>query len=210
MATSKKGRVVLDLDSTLIYAEPTEDFDMDKHKEKYLKFKSYDMDGFYIVFERPGLQEFLDFLFKNFNVSVWTAASKDYALFIIKNIVCKEKDRKLDHIFFSYHCDVSSAKKTGTKDLSTLWDIFNLPEYNNKNTVIIDDYDEVHQTQPGLCIISVPEFKFSTNGSEEDQYFSELKPHMEKLAKTIESDSPIDDVVKDINRNMNDLYKRSK
>ena len=40
-------------------------------------------DGHYKVFERPGLQEFLDYLFANFNVSVWTAASKSYALFII-------------------------------------------------------------------------------------------------------------------------------
>ena len=44
------------------------------------KFSYHDMDGYYIVFERPGLQEFLDYLFANYIVSVWTAATKDYAI----------------------------------------------------------------------------------------------------------------------------------
>jgi TFIIF-interacting CTD phosphatase-like protein len=207
---SNKPRAILDLDSTLIYAEPTEDYDFTKNKEKASKFKYHDMDGYYIVFERPGLQDFLDFLFKTYTVSVWTAASKDYALFVIDKIVLQKSGRTLDHIFFSYHCDISSAKKTGTKDLSTLWDVFNLPGYTKENTVILDDYDEVHRTQPGACVIAIPEFKFATEGSENDGYFKALRPHMEKLAKQIEAGRPIDDMVKDINREMNAWYKEHK
>ena len=79
--------VILDLDQTIISAETPKEIDLtgqDKIKAK--KFTFHDMDNYYIVFERPGLQKFLDFLFANFSVSVWTAASKDYAAFIIKNI----------------------------------------------------------------------------------------------------------------------------
>lgn len=66
----------------------------------------------YIVFERPHLQEFLDFLFSNFKVSVWSAATKDYVLFVINNIIYRDHpERKLEWIFFDEHC--STSKKLG-------------------------------------------------------------------------------------------------
>ena len=63
-----KINVILDLDSTLICAEPIESLP----KGDFSEFKVYNMDDYYKVFERPYLQEFLDFLFANFNVSIWT------------------------------------------------------------------------------------------------------------------------------------------
>ena len=75
--------ILLDLDQTCISAEsldgdePEFNYQNPKHLKKAQKYRYEDMDGYYMVFERPGLQEFLDFLFKNFNVSIWTAASKD-------------------------------------------------------------------------------------------------------------------------------------
>ena len=102
--------VVLDLDQTLISAEDWDSKDFKKHKNKAKKFEFHDMDGYYIVFERPNLQSFLDYLFANFNVSVWTAASKDYALFIIDKIILSKPGRHLDWIFFSY-CDISKKKR---------------------------------------------------------------------------------------------------
>lgn len=204
-----KPRILLDLDSTLIYAEPTEDYDFNKNKEKAGKFKYHDMDGYYIVFERPGVQKFLDYLFNNYNVSVWTAASKDYALFVIQKIVLQKPGRKLDHIFFSYHCDISSWKKSGTKDLATLWDIFRLPGYSKDTTVILDDYDEVLNTQPGNCIVALP-FEFATEGSEDDTFLEVLRPHMETLAEDIRNGQPIQDRVKDTNQRMLEWSKSQK
>ena len=94
--------IILDLDQTIISAEADEDYDFNKNNKKVKLFKYYDMDSYYIIFERPGLQPFLDFLFSNFNVSIWTAASKDYALFIINKIILQnKKKRKIDWIFFS-------------------------------------------------------------------------------------------------------------
>ena len=116
-----RPNLLLDLDQTMISAEADEEYDFKKYKEKSKLFEFNDMDGYYLVFARPGLQEFLDYIFKNFNVSIWTAASKDYALFIIeKMILVGKKERKLDWIFFSYHCDVSKKHKKGSKDLSIL------------------------------------------------------------------------------------------
>ena len=62
--TQQKVNVLLDLDQTVISAEGDDEYDHDKSKDKAKKFKFHDMDGYYIVFERPGLQPFLDWLFK--------------------------------------------------------------------------------------------------------------------------------------------------
>ncbi len=168
--------VILDLDQTLISAIDYKEYTKKDKKRKAL-FKSHDMSDHYIVFERPGLQQFLDFLFENYNVSVWTAASRLYATFIIQDIILQNKpNRKLDWIFYSYHCDISQdeTKSGGTKDLSLLWKQFKLKGFNSKNTVILDDYDEVYDTQPGNCIIANP-FEVTENNSEKDQYLQKLE-----------------------------------
>ena len=131
----KKKNLILDLDETLINALSEEEQSMvrDFDERKNL-FKYTNMDSYYSVFHRPGLQKFLKYIFKNFNVSIYTAASKDYALFIIEHIILRnKKKRKLDYIFFSYHCDLSKKLKNGIKDLSILWDIYNLEGYNKNN-----------------------------------------------------------------------------
>ena len=117
---NRKLNILLDLDETLISSKASEEFNF-KNKKKMKKFDFEDMDGYYIIFERPNLQKFLTYVFENFNVSVWTAASKDYALFIIdKIIIGNRKNRKLDYIFFSYHCDISKKMVKGIKRLQIL------------------------------------------------------------------------------------------
>ena len=184
--TEKKFNILLDLDQTLISAETEEDYDFVANREKAKLFDFHDMDGYYIIFERPGLQKFLNFLFKNFNVSVWTAASKDYALFIIDKIILKNKpERKLDWIFFSYHCDLSRKLLKGSKDLSILWDLYKITGYSSENTIIIDDYDEVYNTQKKNCIVALP-FEFDESNSEQDTYLEKLQEilHLSKDSDT--------------------------
>jgi hypothetical protein len=179
--SSNKINILLDLDQTLISAESTSDYDFKKNKSKSKKFTFYDMDGYYIVFERPNLQTFLDDLFANFNVSVWTAASKDYALFIIDKIILQNNNkRKLDWVFFSYHCDISQKIKKGSKVLEMLWDVYKIPGYNKNNTFILDDYDEVYNTQPDNCIIAKP-FEFEDTNSNKDNFLSKLSVKLKDL-----------------------------
>jgi len=181
----QKPHVFLDLDQTLISAEADEDYDFKKYKKKAKLFDYEDMDGYYIVFARPGLQKFLDYLFENFTVSIWTAASKDYALFIIEKLILAGKsNRKLDWVFFSYHCDISKKYKKASKSLSMIWDIYKLDGYSKDNTVIIDDYDEVYDTQPDNCIIAVP-FEFTSEGSEKDTFLKDLQPKLESMRQNI-------------------------
>lgn len=168
----RKRNIFLDLDNTLVSAEALAGpdgfpFEEPGIEEKSLKFAIHDMDGYYIVFERPYVQQFLDFIFDNYNVSIWTAATKDYALFIIKNIVLKCPKRKLDYILFSHQCDVSRKQYKGSKDLQLVCKTFRLPGYTLDNTIIIDDLPEVYNIQPERAIPVKP-FEILEDGSEHD------------------------------------------
>jgi TFIIF-interacting CTD phosphatase-like protein len=203
-----KSNIILDLDQTVISAEASEELDFKKYQEKSKLFRSDDMDGYYMVYSRPYLQDFLDYIFKNFNVTIWTAASKDYALFIIEKIILDKKvDRKLDFIFFAYHCDISKKTKKYSKELCMLWDIHKLPGYSSKNTVIIDDFKaDVHKCQPNNCIISPP-FKFTKDGSENDTFLKDIIPQLDKMKSRIENGHI--DLAEGVNVEM-DTIKRKK
>ena len=181
---SGKKKIILDLDSTIIYSEPSTKLDS-KNFKKMAKFTFYDMDGYYTVFERPHLQKFLNYIFKHFDVSVWTAATKDYALFIVEKIILKkggkkegkegnkskgkgggkENNRKLECFFYSYHCDISENCNKGHKGLSLLWE--NVPGYTKDNTIIIDDLPDVCENQENNCI-NIKPFVFTDENSEND------------------------------------------
>ena len=196
--SDNKPCIILDLDQTLISAEPVEEHNFDKYKEKSKKFRYDNMDGYYIVYSRPHLQAFLDYIFENFTVTIWTAASKDYALFIIEKIILNNKpERKLDFIFFSYHCELSKNIKKYSKELSMLWDETKFPTYSKNNTVIIDDYKEdVHLCQPNNCIIAPP-FEFTEKDSENDTFLLDLIPELEKMKNRINNND--NDIAMSIN-----------
>jgi hypothetical protein len=174
MKKNEVENIILDLDETLISAIPSCDFNNHHPRPKAKRFVFHDMEGYYMVFERPYLQEFLDFLFANYNVSVWTAASKDYAAFIVDKIILSKPDRKLDWVFFSYHCGLSKKIKHGSKNLAMLWDEFKLDGYTAENTVILDDYGEVRAIQPLNCIPAYP-FDFFKRGSSDDQFLRKVQ-----------------------------------
>ena len=194
MTQHEKINIILDIDETLLSAIPTEDIDFEKIKNKANKVKYEPMEGYYILFLRPHLEKFLDFLFENFNVSIWTAASKDYALYVIDKIILNgNPKRKIDYIFFSYHCNASKKLKKSTKDLSMLWDVYKIKGYNKDNTIIIDDYKEVYNTQKGNCIFVVPPFNFLSDNSENDRFLKDL---MQKLKKYILKNNNISNINK--------------
>lgn len=184
-ASNDRVNIMLDIDNTLLCAEATEGFDFAKEKKcgKPLKFKFHDMDHYYIVFERPHVQEFLTHVFENYNVSIWTAASKDYALFIIDNVILKnhpERMNKIDFVFYSYHCGLSSKDKGGTKNLSMLWDKYKLPGYTKDNTFIMDDYEEVKETNGSKCVLVEP-FEYFEKDSENDDYLRRVTQHLKQF-----------------------------
>jgi TFIIF-interacting CTD phosphatase-like protein len=179
---NKKKHIVLDLDNTLIYSLPTDQYKPKKHRNRIKKFTFHNMDNDYIVFERPHLQQFLDYLFANYTVSIWTAASQNYALFIIDKIILKNKpNRKLEYILFSYHCDLSQNKTNCTKHLQMFHNKSPF-KYTTNNTFIIDDFIEVFETQPKNCI-RAHSFSFKNLSSEHDKYLLHLQKIMESYSR---------------------------
>jgi TFIIF-interacting CTD phosphatase-like protein len=197
-----RPHILLDLDQTLISAEPAEEYDFEKNKTKAKKFVFHDMDGYYVVFERPGLQNFLTYLFDHFDVSVWTAASKDYALFIVdKIILAGNKNRHLNYIFYSYHCDLSNRDKKSSKNLAMLWDIYGLKDFSAENTLILDDYDEVYNSQPKNCIVAKP-FEFNDKNSAKDNFLDKLTKEVRMIVEKTNKGESVQSVVEEINKKL--------
>jgi TFIIF-interacting CTD phosphatase-like protein len=146
-----KLNFILDLDQTIISSE--ELVSKSKNKDKVIfnfqvgnKKKSipeneigkYHILDQFVIVERPYLQKFLDYLFANFNVSVWTAASEEYGRFICQNIILTKPERKLNYFLYLKHCKMSS--KEAVKNLKFL---YQYPGFEEKNTILLDD-SELH------------------------------------------------------------------
>ena len=108
--------IILDLDNTLVSSIKTNESNKEsimllkKQADKENIIKYYDLYNdqkklIYVVFTRPNLDTFLDYIFSKYNVSIWTAGTRCYASFIIKNIM---KNRKIEYVFFDYHVNIST------------------------------------------------------------------------------------------------------
>ena len=179
-----KKNIILDLDNTLVNSLTFKELNvLSKSKEK--KFKYVDMDKSYRVFWRPHLQKFLDYLFENFNVSVWSMASLSYVAFIVKNIILIKPERKLDFVFFAYHCSYSKRFLKCAKDVRILWNELKLVGYNTDNVYIIDDLPEIYKTLPKHTI-KAEYFDILTPNSENDVFLLDTIKRLEKIRKDTE------------------------
>lgn len=178
-----KINIILDLDNTLISAidcDEAEKMGLDVVSARQRAFTWLNMEDEFKIFARPGLQDFLSWLFANFNVSVWTAASKIYASFIIQNfILAGRPERKLDYILFSHHCRESKRTRKYQKSLSMVSDVFPLG-YDITNTYIIDDNKEVFEAQPKMCIRVRP-FDVQKSSCEKDNELARVKRILETI-----------------------------
>jgi len=182
----EKFNIVLDLDNSLISSIPMDTYKKlsKKNIDKMNSMTHYQMNNVYMVFERPCLQEFLNYIFENFNVSVWSAASKDYVLFIVKHILLNGKNRKIDYIFYAYHCDVSLKYYKNPKKLNLLWEKFKLPQFNKNNTIIIDDLDDVADKQK-CNVFHIKNFEFTNSKSENDNHLCKLLTKVKNLKSNV-------------------------
>lgn len=178
----KDINIVLDLDNTLIYSHDSNK--IKKDNPKWLSnYSTENMDDEYIVCERPGLQVFLEWLFKNFNVMIWSAASPDYVDFITKKIVQKTSSRNVDHIFNSDQCDESQKHYNGdTKNLNLLWDHYDFTGYGPYNTLIIDDMGHVRKSQPSRCI-RIKKFIANENSIKDNILLDDIKKKLSHIKK---------------------------
>lgn len=114
----------------------------------------------YYVFFRPYFDTYIQYCSTIFSLSIWTAATKDYAEFILHRF-----PNKINHLFYDDHVDQSEKKKLSKITISSKSDSHVIvPNYHHKDlrmlgefmkfsdTVIIDDRHYVYDDQPDNCI----------------------------------------------------------
>lgn len=176
--------IVLDLDNTIISSLTKEEYEKRKidHKVKFTPV----CDGLYYTMPRPYLNEFLNYIFARFHVSVWTAASKDYAKEIVERFVLKGKsNRKLRGFLYDLHCKESmeAVNPKTMKDLRYLF-ISKNKLFNENNTVIIDDLKEVLNNNKKNSIDS-EYFDSSKKNAPNDTFLLNLMTDLEIVYQTL-------------------------
>lgn len=176
IADSAKKLVLLDLDNTIICSEDLSLDDpvvKDKMIQARKKFRTVRMEDYYDVFERPHLQEFLDYLFLNFKVGIWTASSKDYASFVVKNFITRPNGESMHHkrrlclFLCSHHCNVSKKHYKGIpKDIKLISDKWGFARSND--IILIDDLEKLAKHQPYNSMWVEPFFYDSSEPSDRE------------------------------------------
>jgi RNA polymerase II subunit A small phosphatase-like protein len=116
-----KGLLILDLDETLIHSE---EFPRTKESKEKFDFKVHceGDDYWFMTKKRPFLKEFIEYIFNNFDIGIWTASTRDYASLVLKNIGIDES--KLKFFYTRENCtlrlDYNTNSYYGIKNLQKL------------------------------------------------------------------------------------------
>ena len=195
--------VVLDLDQTLIHSIPLSE----SHKPAIqARLKAYareagpylrksTMPGQYVVYARPGLDEFLDRVMAKCDVVIFTMASLSYAWWVIRTYILGSKpSQRRKHILAVLtepQCTMSQthAKVVGLprnriaasspKWLSYLFDRHPELGLDKKYTVFLDDLVSVQQANPDHAVFTPP-FDVLQAGSGHDRYLWQVQDELDK------------------------------
>jgi hypothetical protein len=110
--------------------------------------------GNYIVYKREGINNFLEKIFKIFDVAVWSSA-RMYNIKNILNYIFEGREKELLFVWSQKECKIKykqNSKPTFLKNLSLVNE--NFPQYNINNIYIVDDSKEKMYNNPkNNCII---------------------------------------------------------
>ena len=116
--------------------------------------------GSFFVWMRPGIKEFLDIIFHNFDVAVWSSVSK-LNIDTLSVLVFGDRIKQLKFIWDQNMCvkephPLTTRKPLFLKNLSKVWEVF--PQYNESNTLIVDDTDLKMKNNPKECVVKALEW----------------------------------------------------
>ena len=184
-----KNNIILDIDETLVHSEIQSNnfIDTSKNIYNYIKLELLKME--YYVYLRPGLYQFLEYCFKNFNVGFWTAGNTIYCNEVLKAILNPEQfelssiiiSRKNNH-YIDLKKNIIYPNITNNeniiKPLEMLLNDDNLSSiFNKSNTFIVDDNPNILSINPNNSILVEP-FDIENN---EDYILIKLISKLEKL-----------------------------
>lgn len=163
MQNSERKLLILDLDETLIYAT-----------EEKLEREADFIVGQYFVYKRPFVESFLRFCFENFDVAVWTTATKSYAEEIFKNLL--KENEVLQFLWTRERCTYEFDEELREPIL-----VKKLAKVRRRNcklesVIVVDDSPNVWKSSYGN-LVCVSKFK----GDERDDELKLLPIYLEKL-----------------------------
>lgn len=152
-----KLNIIFDIDDTLIHSYFNKNNDRNFSKGIYNNTE-YELlkttSGIpFIYFIRKYALFLLNYCFKHFNVGIWSNGSHKYVIPLLKNLLTKSQYNKLNIIITSTNLNdkyteyknyknnkkfkIDVFNKTRPKPLEYLYE--NYKDFNNKNTLLIDD-----------------------------------------------------------------------
>lgn len=186
--------LVLDLDETLIHTAQITTY-FSKKLAAVTDFHFQINRQYYWVQKRPGLELFLNFVFRHFQVGIWTAAEKEYAKEICRNILTIEQLHKTKFIYSRNFCHLDTERMPPmfTKPLDKIYQLF--PEYNPMNTIMIDNSVNVMRFNPQNGI-NVPDF----TGDHDDYILYKLRNLIIQYYQKIPMNLPVLGLVSRVNQ----------
>jgi len=158
-----KKLFILDLDETLIYAT-----------EEVLERNEDFCVGQYFVYKRPFLELLLGFCFGNFNVAVWTTATKSYAEEILRKIL--KKNQKLQFLWTRDKCTLFYDEEEHEHYFVKRMYKIRRRGYKLKSVIVVDDTPNVWRCSYGN-LIRVRKFE----GDENDDELKFLSIYLKEL-----------------------------
>jgi len=164
--------IVLDIDGTLVKLNP-ENVENLCHvlRKRCFPVLSFDGSQRQWIVERPYLQEFLSYCFRNFNVIVWSAGEMSYISQVVTQVFPKKPflvfSRREIKYFQGFPIKPLSRLKERTGGI-----------VNERNTIFVDDnyYTFLENPENGIVI---PEYKILFN-DDLDDFLLQLKVWLEE------------------------------
>lgn len=180
---AEKPLVILDLDQTLIHSVHYDEFMIYKtfntHRQPRVDFRLVLKDGSdFVVSIRPGLDEFLRFVFANFRVGIWTAAQKEYATEILQRIMTPLQYNQLAFIFTSRECAWTKKYTGPTKPAYRILQL--LPDLDLTRTILCDD-NHLATADFAENTVLVQPYSVLESNADLDQEFERLSRYLEQL-----------------------------
>ena len=163
MQNTEKKLLILDLDETLIYAT-----------EEKLDREPDFIVGQYFVYKRPFVELFLKFCFENFEVAVWTTATKSYAEEILKEIL--KDNQTLKFLWTRERCTLAFDEEEREHFFVKRMSKIRRRGYNLNAVIVVDDSPNVWKDSYGN-LVRVNKFE----GDENDDELKFLPTYLEKL-----------------------------
>lgn len=152
----KRRLIVLDLNGLLIFRV----FARDKGNYAHHLATSHKVNDFF-VWKRPHVDAFLDWLMDRYAVGIWSSAMHHNVDKLIAWTLGEERRKRLVFEWDQTKCPqekhpTHKHKPLFLKPLASLWEVF--PEWNESNTLLVDDSPLKAKRNPPHLLFSPPEW----------------------------------------------------